>query len=73
MPSTRTPAQQKKALNKASPAFAKSKAGDMLVDMVAQGNAVQADLATLIGKWNTANPGNTVTVTSAQVTGFGLR
>lgn len=55
-----TPGSRKKALNRAGPAEAKLKMGNVLDDLLTQTNLNTAQLAALTAKWNTANPGNTV-------------
>lgn len=69
----KTPADHAATLDRSAPAMKHAQAGSALNDVITGFNKLQADYATLAGKWNTANPGNTVTPTSAQIKVLGAR
>ena len=69
----KTPAQHAATLDASSPAMHGAQAGSTINDVVNGYNLMQAEHAALVAKWNAANAGNTVTVTSAQVLGLGAR
>ena len=69
----KTAADHAAILDRSSPAMSHAQAGSTLNDVVNGFNLVQAEHADLVAKWNAANAGNTVTVTSAQVKVLGSR